>query len=140
MPRVPDPPERESAENLIRSAFLASNRGDVEAFLRCLHTDVAWQSAGLFLYPAKIWHGHDELRQGFARRVERFGRHPRVTLTDIRYHQPLALVSGTLELPDSRLPETWIVTMRDGLMFRVDAFTSQSGGRHEWRRRTGEPD
>ena len=82
-----------------------------------------------------MWSGHDELRQGMIGRVERFGRHPRVTLTEIRYQEPWAFVGGTLESPDGSLPETWIVKMRDELVYRADAFTIPGAGESEWRRR-----
>lgn len=126
-------------EDVVRQALLASNRGDVDAFLECLHADVEWESAGLFLHPAKVWRGHEDLRRGMEARVERHRGDPQVTLTELASSGPYVLVVGTLSIPLARppvnLPESWIFELRDGRVARVQIFLNERGARAEWARR-----
>lgn len=120
--------------DVARAAFLASNRGDRDAFLACLHPDVEWQSLGIFLRPARVWRGHTEIRTAFEGRG---GRHPRVTLTSITSEGDLVLVTAALQDPDGdTLPEAWILELRDGLVHRVSAYTILDAARAHWRLRT----
>jgi ketosteroid isomerase-like protein len=129
----------ESHADLVRRALLASNRGDIEEFLACLHPEVEWRSSGIFLHPERTWQGRLAIREGLRRGAELRGGHPHVTLREIQAREELVLVLGAVSVPAARrpvlLPSAWIFEVRDGMAARVEAFTSEQAARAAWQRR-----
>jgi len=126
--------------DVVRAMLLAGNAGDVEAFLACVHPDVEWHSAGLFIHPAKAWHGRDEMRGAMEQRLEHYRGHPQVTLTEVECVGSVVLVVGTVAIPAARqpvvLPGAFIFEVLDGQVHRAQAFTNERRARADWSRRT----
>lgn len=125
----------------VRSAFLAINRGDDDAFLDVLAEDVQWHSHAVGLVPASVWHGREAVRRGRVE-VEAGGRHVRTTLQELRTSGDDVLVIGvvTSETPHRgrmMLPLAWIWSLRDGRVTRVESFTSRQKALAAWAARGG---
>ncbi|MDQ3632064.1 MAG: nuclear transport factor 2 family protein [Actinomycetota bacterium] len=120
----------------VRHMLLASNVGDVDAFLDRVHPEVEWHSVGLFLHPAQIWRGHADLRRGMEWRVEHHRGHPQVTLREVSESGDVVLVVGAIAVPTSRrpaiLPVAWTFRMVDDKVSRAHTFTTEQLARVEW--------
>ncbi len=117
-------------EEVVRGALLAINRDDEEAFLQTLAPDIEWRSNVVGLVPADVWRGRDAVRE--ARQITAAeGRHVRTTLHEMRQAGDEVLVLGvvTSETPHRgqvMLPVSWIWTVRDGLVTRIESFRSRA--------------
>jgi ketosteroid isomerase-like protein len=131
-------PQRTAHEDVVRRAFLASNRGDTGGFLDCLAPDVEWQSAGLFLFPAQTYRGREQVRSGLANAEEQRGARPHVTLRELSAKESTVLVTGAVTVPSSRrtmtVPVAWLIDVRDGALARVRTFRGEDRARAEWQR------
>jgi ketosteroid isomerase-like protein len=123
-------------EDVPRRAFLASNRGDTEEFLAHLAEDIEWRSAGLFLYPAKLYQGRESIRNALRTTAEHRGGRPQVTLRELDAHEGRVLVTATVSIPTSRrretLPIAWIMDVRDGAIAKVKTFRGEQQARAEF--------
>lgn len=120
----------------VRELLLASNRGDVDAFVDHLHPEVEWQSVGLFLHPAQLWRGHAALRRGMDARTAHHGGHPQVTLRELAERGDRVLAVAAIAIPRARrpaiLPVAWIFELSDRLVLRARTFTTEQHARAEW--------
>ncbi len=129
-------PDADVAE-LVRSAFLAINNGDEEAFLETLADDVEWRSPTIGILPANVWIGRDAVRRG-REEVEGGGRHVRTTLQEIRTAGDAALVFGVVTQERAQrgrvmLPMAWIWRIRGGRATYVESFPSRRAALAAWR-------
>lgn len=120
----------------VRRLLLASNVGDIDAFLDRLHPDIEWHSVGLFLHPAQVWRGHAALRRGMQQRVERYRGHPQVILREVTESDDHVLVVGAIAIPTSHrpgiLPVAWLFGMSDRKVVHARTFTVEQTARVEW--------
>src|SRR3712207_1200131 len=122
----PSPPR---GEDVVRRAFAANNRGDVDGFLEWLDPDVEWASAGLFLYPAQVWRGRERVREALLRAYEQRGGLEHVTLREIAERDGELLVIGVVSTTGARRPVTlpiaWIMSVRAGKVVQVRGFSTE---------------
>jgi len=121
---------------VVRSAFLAINRGDDDAFLDVLHHDVEWDSAADGIVAARRLRGRDAVRAS-RRDAAAEGRHVRTTLQEIEADGDRVLVFGVVTTDVEHrgrltLPMAWIWSFADGSVRRVESFTNRSAALHAW--------
>ena len=121
--------------DVIRTAILALNREDEDAFLDALDERIEWVSAAAGLVPRSVWHGRDDVREG-RRQAAADGSHIHTTLQEIRVRGERALVIGvvTSDGPRGRLtlPIAWIWQVRGGKVVYVESFTNRSAAERAW--------
>ena len=120
---------QENAE-VVRQAFAAWNRGDIEGYIAHLCSDVQAVPMGAAL-EGKVWRGHDEIR-AWAR------THPEVWETLLiwaeefqQVDEELLLVSGHWDAVgrsgvEMSAPATWVFGFRDGRIGYWQAYTSRA--------------
>ena len=129
-----------SAEDVVRRAFAANNGGDLDGFLAWLAPDVEWLSAGLFLFPAQLWKGRENVREGLTRGIQERGGLEYVTLRELRTVADELLVLATVSTAGARRPVTlpiaWRMTVREGRITRVHGYVTEQQACSEWSRHT----
>ena len=127
--------ERDIAE-VVRSAYLAVNNDDEDAFLDTLADDVEWHSPTIGILPANTWIGRDAVRRG-RQEIEGDGRHVHTTLQEIRTSGDAALVFGVVTAESAQrgrvmLPMAWIWRVREGRAVRIESFPSRQAALAAW--------
>ena len=118
-----------SQENVevVRSAYRAVNRGDFEAVAAVLHPEVEWHPY-LGALEGKIYRGPDAIRTMWSTLGESFGGTLQVEVRELIDcgEQVVVVVEarGTGSGSGAEVEQRWaqLVTMRDGLVGRVDPF------------------
>ena len=124
------------AADLVRSAFLAINNGDEDAFLDALADDVEWRSPTVGIVPANVWIGRDAVRRG-RWQVEGEGRYVHTTLQELRTAGDAVLVLGVVTSQTAHrgrvmLPMAWIWRVRDGRATHVESFPNRQAALAAW--------
>ena len=126
----------DAVAEVVRSAFLAINNGDEEAFLETLAEDVEWRSRTVGIVPADVLIGREAVRRGRAQ-AEREGRYVHTTLQEIRTQGDAVLVLGVVTAESQHrgrvmLPMAWIWRVRDGKATRVESYPSRQAALSVW--------
>jgi ketosteroid isomerase-like protein len=112
---------------VIRRAYEAFNRGDVEGALQHVDPDVEWHMSEQFTRTSRVFHGHDGVREVFTVfsdaldgfRAEPLALHDAGGTVIAEVHAS-GLVRGTGEQASYLLNHAW--TMRDRRALRLDVY------------------
>ena len=119
-----------SQENveIVKAAYAAFNRSDFEAVAAALHPEVEWHPylGGL---ERSVYRGHDAIRTMWSSLQEGFGGTLRIELpevVDCGDEQVVVVIAAraTGSGSGAEVQQEWaqLVTMRDGLVFRVEPY------------------
>ena len=124
---------------LVRSAILAMNRGDDEAFAAALDDRVEWDvGPNPFGFPEHLRGPADVVASARATREGAGGL--TMTIHEVREHADDVLVLGALSTGQGPvMPRAWIWTVRDGRTARIKSYSSASLALMAWDRAEGSP-
>jgi ketosteroid isomerase-like protein len=122
----------EETLELARASYAAWNRGDLETMLESLDEDVEYRTSGVFPGLEPVYHGHEGMRRFW----EDFGSpwdSLRIVIDDLRESgdQIVALFRFEAVGRDGltvHRDAANVITFRDGLAIRIDAYGSWETG------------
>ena len=122
-------PMAEGDAELARQAYAAFNRGDLPGALSRLHPEIEWHMSLQFARGARVYRGHDGVREvfsTFAENFDDFRTEPlEVVDTGERLVVPVRMTGrqrGSGDPVEFELVQVW--TTRDQLAVRLDVFAS----------------
>jgi ketosteroid isomerase-like protein len=110
----------QASTEVVRQAFAAWNRGDIEGYIAHLCSDVEAIPMGAAL-EGKVWRGHDEIR-AWAQ------THPEVWETLLIWAEEFEQVEDAVGRSGVGMsaPATWVFGFRDGMIGYSQAYTSRA--------------